>query len=112
MQGLGKREKIEWLWRAGCLPLPRHQAFGTAMARVRRPMQGFNPKTNETTLVLRRTVESLPVGVLQLAIAGALDGPPQDEPLEELARGAAAVAEARAAAPAAIVAAAAASGSR
>ncbi len=96
VQSRGKREKIEWLWRAGHLPLPRHQAYGTAMARVRRPTRGFNPKTKEETTVLRRTVEPLATGVLQLAIAGALDAPPQDETLEELARDAATAADARA----------------
>merc|ERR1712070_354263 len=34
VMGLGKREKIEWLWKEGRLPLPRHQAYGTVLVRV------------------------------------------------------------------------------
>ena len=55
------------------------QAYGTAMARVRRMTHGYNPKLKTTSLVYRRKVEPLAAGVLQLAILGLLDNPPKDE---------------------------------
>merc|ERR1712099_212304 len=48
IQSKGKREKIEWLWKEGKLPLPRHQAYGTLLVKVKRQVAGYNPKTNET----------------------------------------------------------------
>ncbi len=73
VQSLGKREKIAWLFSQNKLPLPRHQAYGTVVARVRRLCDGYNPKTQQTTQVMRSVVEELPAAILQLAAAGVLD---------------------------------------
>ena len=43
VQSLGKREKVEWLWRQGVLPLPAHQAYGRYYVRVKRVHEGYNP---------------------------------------------------------------------
>merc|ERR1712032_1701941 len=66
VQGLGKREKVEWLWKQGLLPLPRHQAYGTVLVRVKRAVEGHNPKTNETVTTLRGVIERLDGPVLEL----------------------------------------------
>ena len=63
---LGKREKVEWLWKSGCLPLPLHQANGTTMVKVRRVVEGTNRKTGETHQSLRGVIESRQVSVIEL----------------------------------------------
>jgi len=65
IQSLGKREKVEWLWKQGLLPLPRHQAYGTLLGKVRRMIQGYNPKTQETVNSLRSVIEHVDAPVLE-----------------------------------------------
>merc|ERR1712217_75433 len=79
VQSLGTREKLEWLMEASKLPLPRHQAYGTVLVRSKRPVKGFNPKTNETVTTLRGVVERLDGPVLELLRNDALF-PKGDEP--------------------------------
>jgi len=66
VQSLGKREKIEWLWKQGLLPLPRHQAYGSMFVKVKRLCDGYNPKTHETTKTLRGVIERVDGPVLEL----------------------------------------------
>jgi tRNA(His) 5'-end guanylyltransferase len=66
VQSLGKREKIEWLWKHGLLPLPRHQAYGTVLVRTKREVEGFNPKTNEAVTTLRGVIDHVDGPVLEL----------------------------------------------
>jgi len=67
VQCLGKREKISWLHAHGHLPLPRHQAYGTVLAKVRRRVDGHNPKTGATVATLRGFIERVDGPVLELA---------------------------------------------
>ena len=67
VQALGKREKVGWLHAQGHLPLPRHQAYGTVLARVRRKVDGHNPKTGATVSTLRGVIERVDGPVLELA---------------------------------------------
>jgi len=78
---LGKREKIEWLWKNGHLPLPRHQAYGTNMVKVKRVIEGKNPKTGLVQSTYRGVVEGRDVSVLELFRADAVFG--EDDPLPE-----------------------------
>merc|ERR1711988_2007293 len=66
VQDLGKREKIEWLWQQGRLPLPRHQAYGTVKVRVKRIIEGYNPKLDTTVQSLRGVIEQVDGPVLEL----------------------------------------------
>jgi tRNA(His) 5'-end guanylyltransferase len=66
IQSLGKREKLEWLWKAGKLPLPRHQAYGTVLVRGKRVVEGFNPKTKEAVIAVRGVVDHVDGSVLEL----------------------------------------------
>jgi len=66
VQTLGKREKLQWLREQGLLPLPRHQAYGTVLARVKRAVEGHNPKTGEATTTLRGVVEVVDGPLLEL----------------------------------------------
>merc|ERR1719210_433694 len=34
VQGSGKKSKVEWLWKQGKLPRPKHQAYGTVLVNV------------------------------------------------------------------------------
>lgn len=77
VQELNKRDKLEWLWKQGLLPLPRHQAYGTVLAKVRRACEGYNPKTETTTKTTRGVIEHVDGPVLELARQGALI-PPDD----------------------------------
>ena len=72
VQSLGKREKVAWLHERGLLPLPRHQAYGTVLARVRRVVEGHNPKTGEATTALRSVIEQVDSPVLEIARTDAL----------------------------------------
>ena len=72
IQSLGKREKIGWLHANGHLPLPRHQAYGTVLAKVRRRVDGHNPKTGATVATLRGVLEQVDGPVLELARTDAL----------------------------------------
>merc|ERR1712113_1353594 len=65
VQSLGKREKVEWLWKQGLLPLPRHQAYGTLLGKVKRMIQGYNPKTQETVHTFRSVIEHVEGPVLE-----------------------------------------------
>jgi len=67
VQSLGKREKVEWLWKEGLLPLPRHQAYGTLLSKVKRSRVGLNPKTGESSMTLRGVIEHVDGPVLELA---------------------------------------------
>merc|ERR1711879_84196 len=77
-QGLGKREKVDWLWKQGLLPLPRHQAYGSLLVKVRRDVEWYNPKTQEKVLTNRSVIEPLYGPVLELFRSGQLpfDGLP------------------------------------
>jgi len=66
IQSLGKKEKIDWLWREGLLPLPRHQAYGTVLVKVKRWHEGFNPQKQETVKTLRGAIEHVDGPVLEL----------------------------------------------
>merc|ERR1712176_1381515 len=72
VMSLGKVEKVKWLCENGLLPLPRHQAYGTVLAKVKRAVQGYNPKTNETVTTLRGVIERVDGPVLELARNDAL----------------------------------------
>jgi len=80
VRGAGKREKVEWLWKQGHLPLPRHQAYGTVLARVKRVVEGHNPKSGESTKTLRGRIEQVEGPVLELVRSDSLL--PKDEELE------------------------------
>jgi len=81
VQGLGKVGKVGWLHAHGHLPLPRHQAYGTVLAKVRRRVDGHNPKTGATAPTLRGVIERVDGPVLELARTGALF-PKDDEVCE------------------------------
>jgi len=85
-QSLGKREKVEWLWRGGHLPLPRHQAYGTVLAKTKRVIEGHNPKLGTSTRTLRGVIERVDGPVLELARTGSLF--PADDVLEPEGAGA------------------------
>ena len=53
LQGKGKLDKIRWLHAEDKLPLPRHQAYGTILVKVKRHRAGLNPKTGESVVVVR-----------------------------------------------------------
>merc|ERR1712039_279237 len=72
VQGSDKKSKVEWLWQQGKLPLPKHQAYGTVLVKVRRIMEGYNPKLGVAVKMLRGTVESLDGPVLELIRTGDL----------------------------------------
>lgn len=79
VQRKGRRDKVEWLWRQGLLPLPRHQAYGTVLARAKRVVDGHNPKTDTVVRTLRGVIEPVPGPVLELVRADRLW--PTDEEL-------------------------------
>merc|ERR1719162_2239859 len=64
--GLGKKKKIEWLWKQGRLPLSTHQAYGTVLVRVKRVKDGRNPKLNTTVQTWRSVIEQVDGPVLEL----------------------------------------------
>jgi len=66
IMGLGKREKVEWLWKNNHLPLPRHQAYGTVKVKVKRFVDKINEKTGEPVRPLRSVVETVDGPVLEL----------------------------------------------
>ena len=72
VQGLGKREKIQWLWEQGRLPLPPHQAYGATLVRVRRVVEGLNPKLGTRHASLRGVVERREGPLLEMVRAGGL----------------------------------------
>lgn len=72
VQSYGKREKVEWLWKQGRLPLPCHQAYGTLLVKVKRMKPGYNPKTCEIVSTLRGEIEQVSGPVLELARTEAL----------------------------------------
>lgn len=77
VQGLGRQEKVAWLWEKGLLPLPRHQAYGTVKARVKRFIDGYNPKLGRTVKTLRGKIEQVDGPVLELVRTDSLF-PPDD----------------------------------
>jgi tRNA(His) 5'-end guanylyltransferase len=66
IQSLGRQEKVAWLFEKGLLPLPRHQAYGTVLVRVKRMIEGYNPKLNTTVKTLRSVIEQVHGPVLEL----------------------------------------------
>lgn len=78
VQKKGRRDKVEWLWERKLLPLPRHQAYGTVLARAKRVVEGHNPKTDAVVRTLRGVVEPVPGPVLELVRADRL-WPTDDE---------------------------------
>jgi len=62
----GKREKVEWLWKNGSLPLPSHQAYGSTIVKVKRVVEGKNPKTGTVHKTHRGVLESRSVCVIEL----------------------------------------------
>jgi hypothetical protein len=68
--------KLAWLHERGMLPLPEHQAHGTALVRVRRERDGVNPVTGEVVRVVRRVIDPAPPGsLLRLLLEGRLGDP-------------------------------------
>mmetsp|Transcript_56631 Transcript_56631/g.184212 ORF Transcript_56631/g.184212 Transcript_56631/m.184212 type:complete len:186 (+) Transcript_56631:518-1075(+) len=67
IQGKGKVEKLEWLWKYELLPLPGHQAYGTVLVKTKRMVEGFNPQTQEKVKTLRGVIELVDGPVLELA---------------------------------------------
>ena len=57
------------------LPLPRHQAYGTVLVKVKRAVDAHNPKTGEATRALRSAIERVDGPVLELARTDALFPP-------------------------------------
>jgi len=62
----GTLGKIKWLWEQGKLPLPRHQAYGTILTRVKRLVKGYNPKFSIHVTSLRNVIEQVNGPVLEL----------------------------------------------
>ena len=79
IQALGRREKAAWLWENGHLPLPRHQAYGSVLVKVRRVVTGHNPKAGTEVRKLRSAIEHIDGAVLELARTGTLF--PKDDEL-------------------------------
>lgn len=67
IQERGKLEKVAWLNEQGLLPLPTHQAYGTVYVRVKRVVDGYNPKLGTQTKSLRGVIEQVEGPVLELA---------------------------------------------
>eukprot|EP00933_Yihiella_yeosuensis_P008534 TRINITY_DN114032_c0_g1_i1.p1 TRINITY_DN114032_c0_g1~~TRINITY_DN114032_c0_g1_i1.p1 ORF type:complete len:359 (-),score=54.36 TRINITY_DN114032_c0_g1_i1:167-1243(-) len=61
------KSKLLWLYNQNLLPLPNHQACGSYYVKVRRVIQGTNPKTGEVVSSSRSKTEKLEGHVLQLA---------------------------------------------
>jgi hypothetical protein len=70
--GLNSRLKLEWLRDQGALPLPRHQAYGTTVVKVRRVVEGVNGKSGETENTLRSRYEERSSSVLAMMKDGTL----------------------------------------
>jgi len=66
IQSLGRQEKVAWLWDKGLLPLPKHQAYGTVLVRVKRMIEGYNPKLGKNVRTLRGVIEQVEGPVLEL----------------------------------------------
>jgi len=66
IQALGRREKVEWLWKEAKLPLPRHQAYGTVLLRTKRMIEGYNPKLDIAVSTLRSVIVQVDGTVLEL----------------------------------------------
>ena len=67
---LNARDKVAWLHDNNLLPLPKHQAYGTVLARVKRRVDvvGADPRRpDETVSVLRSKIEQVHGPVLELA---------------------------------------------
>jgi tRNA(His) 5'-end guanylyltransferase len=77
---LGTHKRLEWLASQGLLPLPSHQAHGSFFVKVRRAIDGFNPKTGQVVASVRGVIEELSGNVLCRAAAGTLF-PEGDVPL-------------------------------
>jgi tRNA(His) 5'-end guanylyltransferase len=72
IQGKDKLAKVEWLSKQGLLPLPRHQAYGTVLVRVKRLKEGHNPQCGTITTSLRSVIEHVNGPVLELLRSDAL----------------------------------------
>jgi len=66
VQTLGRQEKVAWLFENGLLPLPIHQAYGTVLVRVKRVIEGHNPKLGVSVKTLRSVIEQVNGPVLEL----------------------------------------------
>jgi tRNA(His) 5'-end guanylyltransferase len=66
IMGKGREEKVAWLHEQGLLPLPRHQAYGTVLVRVKRIVEGYNPKLGTNVKSLRGVIEQVDGPVLEL----------------------------------------------
>merc|ERR1712048_1361204 len=82
IQSLGRQEKVSWLWEKGMLPLPRHQAYGTVLVRVKRIKEGYNPKLGKNVWTLRGRIEKVDGPVLELVRTNALF--PADDVVSQL----------------------------
>lgn len=69
---LGRKEKTAWLWKNGFLPLPRHQAYGSVFVKVKRAVDGHNPKLGTTVKTLRGVIERVDGPILELVRTGKL----------------------------------------
>lgn len=69
---LGTLQKVAWLHEHGHLPLPRHQAYGTVMAKVKRVVTGHNPVRGEDVRTLRGVIEQVDGPVLELVRQGSI----------------------------------------
>lgn len=78
VMALDKRAKVEWLWKQGRLPLPRHQAYGTVFVRVKRTVEGFNPKLGKSVKTLRGVIEHVDGPLFEL-LRGDMLFPSNDE---------------------------------
>ena len=67
-------EKLAWLASHDMLPLPPHQAYGTLLAKVKRRVEGKDPRQPDASTVatLRSRIEAVPGPILELAIRDAL----------------------------------------
>ena len=60
--------KLKWLERAGLLPMPQHQAYGTLLQYVDRERAGYNPVTQQTVTVMRKEVTRVEVNNIITAV--------------------------------------------
>jgi len=75
IQGKNKVDKVKWLHEHSLLPLPRHQAYGTVLVRVKRTREGQNPLLGTTTTTVRSAIEQVDGPVLELLRRDALIPP-------------------------------------
>ena len=81
VSGQSTAAKLQWLHRAGLLPLPDHQAYGSFFCAVRRVRESVNRKSGAVERRLRRCVETVDGNVLLNWLQGSLLL--QDDALEQ-----------------------------